>query len=211
MMMEIEIFFVATLFLNFSFSYDPAVQMPYKEILGSSSDINIIGNTIQCTDMRENIKTCAEDCFAMENQGNSCVGFLVNSTVCSLCVNLNQADVNTGLSARFTTEDRLYLLTTPNIDPNIYISMDDFDLDAETITGIGVTGTSSGITRGDLISDGKVGQAIYVHNGGRMFLNVGEPECFATLTIVMGLYQFLSGSNHLEQVVACKVSSGLIK
>ena len=58
---------ILCIFLSVCQAYDPTVIMPYKEILGSSSVINIIGNTIQCKELRSNIKTCAEDCLIKEN------------------------------------------------------------------------------------------------------------------------------------------------
>ena len=57
-------------------SYEPTVILPCKKIVGSSSDINKIGNTLQCSDMRQDIKTCAQDCYTKDDKGENCVGFL---------------------------------------------------------------------------------------------------------------------------------------
>ena len=47
--------------LNYCLSYDSTIIMPYKEI--SSSELNIIENTIQCNETRVNITICAEECW----------------------------------------------------------------------------------------------------------------------------------------------------
>ena len=158
-------------------AYDPTVIMPYKEILGSSSVINIIGNTIQCTDMRSNIKTCAEDCFTKHNRNENCVGFLTEGNNCSLCKVLNRTEVDANQFTAFTNNHKLYLLKSPEVEPDIYISMDDFDVSMGTITGNRVSGGSAAITANDLIP-GKVGQAI--HFGGRIYPAVDQPECFCS-------------------------------
>ena len=172
--------------MGYSLSFDPAILMPYKEILGSSTGISIVGNTIQCSDVRENLKTCAEDCFTKNNNRENCVGLLSNATTCLLCEVLDQISINSGASTNFRSDDKLYLLQSPTIDPDIHISMDDFDLITGDIRGTGVTGTSSGIMASDLVSHGKVGQAIYVHDGARMFLSVPQPECFCNFDYCNG-------------------------
>ena len=56
----------------------------------------------------------------------------------------------------------------------------------ETIRGKGVTGTSSNISADDLIAEGKVGQAIYLHDGNRIILNSSKPECFCNFDLCNG-------------------------
>ena len=84
------------------------------------------------------------------------------------------------------SEDKLFILQSTRVDPDIYISMDDYDLSTQTIHGKGVTGTSTGIIASDLISDGKVGQAIYLHDGNRIVLDSAQPECFCNFDLCNG-------------------------
>ena len=164
-------------------AYDPTIIMPYKEIPGSSSDISIIGNTIQCTDARADIKTCAEHCFVKNIQEENCVGFLKDGNPCFLCKVVDRAAVTANQFTTFTGNQKLYLLQNLNINPDVYISMDEFDVSSGTITGKGVSGGSVGITADDLIP-GKVGQAI--HFGGRIYPAVAQPECFCSFYYCSG-------------------------
>ena len=158
-------------------AYDPSVIMPYKEILGSSLDINKIGNNILCTDARENLQTCAEDCFLKDDKSENCVGFLQDGNSCYFCKVSNRTEIDSNLYTNFTSSHELYLLKSQKIEPNIYISMDEFDLSTGTIIGKGVSGGSNGITADDLIP-GKVGQAI--HFGGTISPSVGQQECYCS-------------------------------
>ena len=62
----------------------------------------------------------------------------------------------------------LYLLKVPEIEPNIYISMDDFNVTTGIIRGKGITGESILISADDLIP-GKVGQAIHFYSDSFSF------------------------------------------
>ena len=167
---------------NYCLSYDPTIIMSYKEI--SSSELNIIGNTVQCNKTRLNIKMCAEECFKNNKKKENCVGFLTNENNCSLCKVLDRDGINKNLNTIVSRNQVLYLLEVPEINPNIYISMEDFNLSTGNITGKGVSGESNLISAGDLI-EGKVGQAIHFHSKGRIYPRVDQPECFCSFIIVM--------------------------
>ena len=76
-------------------------------------------------------------------------------------------------------------MQTTMIEPDICLSMDDYDLSTQTLTGKGTTGTSN-ITDDDLISEGKVGQAIYLHDGNKIILDSSKPECFCNFDLCNG-------------------------
>ena len=163
--------------LKICVSYDPTIIMPYKEI--SSSELNIIGNTIQCNETRFNVKTCAAECFEMENKKENCVGFLKDGNDCSLCKVLDIEGVNSYLFTNITDNQVLYLLKSPKSKPDVAISMDNFDLNTGIITGHRVSGGSHGITADDLIP-GKVGQAIHFQRAQnkRITPAAERPGCF---------------------------------
>ena len=159
-------------------SYDPTIVMPYKKI-STTSDLNIIGNTLNCSQTRSNIQTCAENCFNMDLLKQNCLGFLKDGSggKCYLCNVINREEVNSNLYTTFTESQTLYLLKVPNVNPNVYISMEDYDINTKTITGYGVSGTSPNIGVDDLIT-GKVGQGIKF--GGWMTPGVSQPECYCS-------------------------------
>ena len=131
--MKIKVLILITFFYRYCCSYDPTIIMPYKKI--SSSELNIIGNTINCNDTRLNIKTCAEECFKMENKKENCIGFLANENNCSLCKVLVRDGVNNNLNTIISDSQVLYLLKVPEIDSNIYISMDRKGVSGESESG----------------------------------------------------------------------------
>ena len=202
---------VMTINLHYCLSYDPTVMMPYKEI--PSSELNITGNTIQCNETRFNIKTCAKECFEMENKKENCVGFLANENNCSLCKVLDRDGINNNLNTIISDSQVLYLLKVPEIDPNIYISMDDFNLSTGVVKGNRVKGGSTLISADDLIS-GKVGQAIHFHSGGRMYPAVDQPECFCSFYYCNGTMSLSlwarSYTAVFQHVITPRDDSGLV-
>ena len=98
-------------------SFDPTIILPYQRI--SPSELNIIGNTIQCNETRSNIKTCAEECFEMENEKDNCVGFLQDGNNCLLCKVLDRDGVNSYLFTNITDNQILYILKSPRDKPNV--------------------------------------------------------------------------------------------
>ena len=199
------------------FLFDPAAEMPFTEILGSSTQINTIGNSLKCADERNETRTCAVDCFTNSEQGEECAGFLQRGATCYLCEVLDASEINSGEGTQIMSEDKLYILQSTKVDPDVYISMDDYDLSSETITGIGVTGTSSGITASDLILDGKVGQAIYLHDGNRIVLDSTQPECFCyfdlcngTLSVSFWVRSFGTTARLQSIIRTLNVNNGLV-
>ena len=154
--------------------------MPYAKILGSStSHVNIIKNSIQCSESTKNIKLAAETCFEKLHNGDNCVGFLKSGKNVFLCNVLSRNESSANTFTTIASNQTLFLLKVPEITPDVHISMDEFNLNTGTITGKGVSGGSHGITADDLIP-GKVGQAINFHSGGRIYPAVEQPECFCS-------------------------------
>ena len=205
-MIQLHLFKFFLLMFESTLSFNPAIEMPFTEILGSSSQINTIGNSLKCEDGRNETKSCAVDCLRQNGQGAKCAGFLQrNTTNCYLCEVIDASEIDSGEGTTIMSDDKLYILQSARVDPDIYISMDDYDLSTQTIQGKGVTGKSSGINASDLISDGKVGQAIYLHDGNRIVLIQQNPNASVTLTCAMGHCQYCFGSSHLEPLIKYKL------
>ena len=171
------------LFVTVSSSFDSTVIMPYKKI--PPTDVAKIENFIQCSEAYINIKTCAEECFKKASQGLNCVGLLKDGNNCYLCKFLNRTEINANFYTTITNNHVLYLIKSPKIDPNIYISMDEIDLNTSTITAQGVSGGIHGITANDIIS-GKKGQAIHLHGGRHIYPTVPQPECYCSYSYCNG-------------------------
>ena len=199
-------------------SFNPTIEMPFMEILGSSSQINTIGISLKCANEKNETRACAVGCLTRNGQGELCVGFLQRgTTTCYLCEVLDASEIDSGEGTQIMPEDKLYILQGTRVDPDIYISMDDYDLSTQTIQGKGVTGTSSGINASDLISDGKVDQAIYLHDGNRIVLDSTQPECFCnfdlcngTLSVSLWIKSF--GTSNKVQVIirSYNATNGLV-
>ena len=96
-----------------------------------------------------------------------------------LCKVLDRDGVNSYLFTNITDNQVLYILKSPKDNPNVYISMDEYNLTTRKISGYRVSGGSGSISAGNLIP-GKVGQAIYFHSAARIFPTVEQPECFCS-------------------------------
>ena len=142
-------------------SYDPSIMMPYEKISGSSSEVSKIEETIQCTDARSSTKTCAEDCFSIFENGENCIGFLVDRNEdCFLCKATGTTEINGGQNTNIENDDILYLLLHSLIEPDIYLSMDDLDLTTRTLIGHGASGRLVGASYQWHVIEGRVGKAV---------------------------------------------------
>ena len=217
-MTQLQLLNFLLLMFESALSFNPAIEMPFTEILGSSSQINTIGNSLKCTNKRNGTKSCAVDCLRQNGQGEKCAGFLQrNTTNCYICEVLDASEMDSGEGTQIMPEDKLFIVQSIKIDPNIYISMDDYDLSTQTIQGKGVTGTSFGINASDLISDGKVGQAIYLHDKNRIILDSVKPKCFCNFdlcngTLSVSLWVKSFGTSNKDQFIirSYNVSNGLV-
>ena len=185
-MIPLKLFYFLLLVFEPVMLFDPATEMPFTEVLGSSTKINPIWNSLKCADGQNNTEACAVECWTKNEQGEKCIGFLQRGTNCYLCKVLQTYEIDSGEGTEFTPEDKLYILQSLRNGPEVYISMDEYDLSTQTIKSRGVTGISSNITADDLISEGKVGQAIYFHSGGNIILNSSQPECFCNFDLCNG-------------------------
>ena len=218
-MTKLQLFNFFLLMLESGHSFDPAIEMPFTEILGSSLQINTIGNLLQCANERNGTKSCAVDCLRQNGQGEKCAGFLQrNTTNCYICEVLDASEIDSGEGTQIMPEDKLYILQSTRVDPDIYLSMDDYDLSSQTIQGRGVTGTSFVINASDLISDGKVGQAIYLHDKNRIILDSVQPDCFCNFelcngTLSVSLWVKSFGTSNKDQFIirSYNVTNGLVR
>ena len=215
-MTSLELFHFLLFVLVPVLSFNPEIKMPFTKILDSSKKVNPIGNSLKCIDQWNDTRTCAEECFSNNQQRELCFGFLKRGTNCYVCEVLDASEIDAGEGTQILPEDKLYLLQTTRIDPDIYLSMDDYDLSTQTLRGKGVTGTSSNITNDDLISEGKVGQAIYLHDGNKIILDSAKPECFCnfdlcngTLSVSFWVKSFGTSNRSQHIIRSYNVSNGL--
>ena len=199
-----------SLFVTICSSYDPTVIMPYREI--PSSDIDKIGNSLQCSDPYANIKACAEGCFKKSSQGLNCVGFLNDGNGCKLCKVLSRDEVNGNSYTIVNNSETLYLLKSPKIEADIYISMEDIDLNTNTITGKGVSGGLHSISANEIVT-GKKGQAIHFHGGRHIYTSVPQPDCYCSFDYCNGTstlsYWTRSYSTGYQEVFTSQLPIGL--
>ena len=114
---KVPVMFVVSLFLLcVEAEYRPEQFMPYRKILGTSDDVNIFNNTVRCTDTKQTLRECSDECFKMKHLGQNCVGFLrSNGTTCELC-ETNGAGDHTPITPGHT----FYLLQSEALKPNIH-------------------------------------------------------------------------------------------
>ena len=137
--------------------YKPEQFMPYRKILGTSDDVNIFENTISCTNTRQTLRVCSDECFKMKHLGQNCVGFLTsNRTTCGLCETTGAGDHTPS-----TPEHIFYLLQGETLKPNIHIDMEGINLATSTITGVGVSGTLAFVFPPTISVHGQMEHTIY--------------------------------------------------
>ena len=161
--------------------YRPEQLMPYRKIQGTDSDVNIISNTVKCVDTRQTLRDCSEECFKKRHSGDMCVGFLTSDgATCELCEPTGGAD-HTLISPGHT----LYLLQGEAPIPNIHLDMEGIDLGSNTVTGVGVNGTTTNLMQDDLFQ-GIIGQSVRFLNGKRIVATVDTPQCFCSADYCQG-------------------------
>ena len=112
----------------------------------------------------------------MKHLGQNCVGFLTNNgTTCELCETTGAGD-HTSIAPEHT----FYLLQGEALKPNIHIDMEGIDLDAGTITGVGVSGTPTGFAEDDIGEREDGTHYLRFSGGARLAPQVSQPECYCS-------------------------------
>ena len=173
---KVPVMFVVSLFLLcVEAEYRPEQFMPYRKILGTSDDVNIFNNTVRCTNTKQSLRECSDECFKMKHLGQNCVGFLrSNRTTCELCETTRAGD-----HTPITPGHTFYLLQSEALKPNIHIDMEGMDIDAGTITGVGVSGTMIGVGNDDVFQ-GIKGTSLRFSGNERLMPQVPQPECYCS-------------------------------
>ena len=194
------IFVVSFFFLCVKAEYRPEQFMPFRKIPGNFDDVSIFENTIKCTTTKQTLRECSDECFKMEHLGQNCVGFLTSNGTCDLCETTGGED-HTSITPGHT----FYLLQGEALKPNIHIDMEGIDLDAGTITGVGVSGTIFGVGSDDVFQ-GIKGTSLRFSNTERLMLQTPQPECYCSsdycngkITLSFWIAPF---SSHLQHIVA---------
>ena len=198
---EVRVLLVVSLFLlGMEGKYRPEQFMPYRKILGASDDVNIFENTIMCTNTKQTLRECSDQCFKMKHSGQNCVGFLTSDgTTCDLCETTGAGD-HTSITPGHT----FYLLLGETLKPNIHIDMEGINLVTSTITGVGVSGPLAGISSNDIGTRGDGTQYLRFFGGERLMPQVPQPECYCSadycngkLTLSLWMQPFQDNLQHI--------------
>ena len=138
------------------------IQMPYKEISGSSPEITMVGKTLTCIEDMPSIKDCFLGCFNKSQYGLGCPGFYTNGNICKLCRITSESEIQSGAYTTFASTGTLYVLQDSILTPEIFVDFETYE--NTTINGIGTTGTIvSGIASDH--TSGKNNKGLYIHGG----------------------------------------------
>ena len=160
--------------VTFTKGFNPEIQMPYKVISGSSTtQISVIGSTLNCNEQRNSLKECATECYN-RSLTTGCPGFYTNTTqngICHLCHPSSSA-------TSFSNDDVLYVLRTKWAVPEV--SMDFENYTSNTIYGTGTEGTKVRLTESDHVT-GVREMGLRVHGNGYVRLLGSGTECWTNL------------------------------
>ena len=199
-LMKFRVVFLFSFFVIFlKGECKPEQFMPYRKILGTSDDVNIFENIIRCTNTKQTLRECSDQCFKMKHSGQNCVGFLTSDgTTCDLCETPGAGD-----HTPITPGHTFYLLQGEPLKPKIYIDMEGIDVGAGTITGVGVSGTMFGIGNDDVFQ-GIKGTSLRFSNSERLMPQVPQPECYCSadycngeMTLSFWMQPFSSNLQHI--------------
>ena len=168
--------------VHVSSGFRPHIQMPYLKISGSATtEITKIGSTLTCDEQRNSLKDCATECFERSSTNTGCPGFYVDGSqneFCFLCHVSSRAEIVGNSSTNIGDNDLLYLLKTKSSYANLSLSFHNYT--GSNIYGDNIIGTGSGIADSDHVS-GIKDEALYLHDGGEVFLPGSGTECWTNL------------------------------
>ena len=170
----------------------------------STSEIDSIGETLNCNEQRNSLKECATECYNRSSTNTGCPGFYTDTTqndVCHLCHAATSSEPNTS----FNSDDILYLLTTRRVVPEVSIDFDNYTSD--TIYGTGTEGTIIGLAGSDHVT-GVKGKGLYVHGGGKVRITGSGTECWTTLDLCSSGMTASSWFKPTSLVISVIISTG---
>ena len=181
-MFQIRLLLVKILNIYMVLSFKPDIQMPFTKISGSSTlEINKIESTLTCDEERNSLEDCATECFERSLTNTGCPGFYVDGSQnenCFLCNISSWTEIAENSYTSFHSDDLLYLLKSKSVSPETTLGFDNYT--GSTIYGKKLVGTASGIADSDHVS-GINGKALYLHDGGKVFLPGSGTDCWTNL------------------------------
>ena len=148
---------------------------PYHVLNYGNSQVALIAKTIECSDARPTVDTCANDCFNKEKSGEQCIGFIGHgSGGCSLC---QPIDTISSVFTNIINGESLYILQKQRKQPDVHIPLNGIPGQANFLSGKTsiITPDASHVL---LEINGKENRSIQFQNGGNLGITLSEPECF---------------------------------
>ena len=147
---------------------------PYYVMNSSNPEANVVEETMECTQVRSTVDTCAEECFNREKSGVQCIGFIGHgSGSCTLCQPRNSSSEYTSI----VSSDTLYILQKQRKEPDLHISLNNVQGQALFRSGKSSVVAPNKFEELSLTS-GKENQAVKFLNGGNLGITVSESDCF---------------------------------
>ena len=154
--------------------FNMKITFPFTKMTMKSKLYDKLNLRLNCNNMYQNIRKCAEQCYFKEKYGNGCLGFIRSKTTkkCYICnpniLASNYTDIN--------KNHLFYILKYKKKKPVMYLPLDADNITDATVKGDGVTGTL--ILKGNTqVQDGKVNQGLHVSNSGRLVIDGMADEC----------------------------------
>ena len=160
----------------------PEIQIPYKVILGTSSqEINKIASTLTCNEQRNFIKDCATECVNRSLSSSGCPGFYTDRTqnnMCYICHVSYVTEIQANDYTSFSSNNKLYILQSKSVTPDVSMDFDNYA--GNTFYGKNLLGTAINVNPSDYVS-GIHNEGLHLHDGGNVRLTGSGTKCWTNL------------------------------
>ena len=115
--------------------------MPYEPISGGTVEQSVLNSTLTCDELRNSLQDCATECYNKSLSDSGCPGFYTDTTqsnTCYICHVSNITEVQDSMYKTFGNNDKLYLLKSKPVTPDVWMSFDSHT--GNTVSGIGIIG-----------------------------------------------------------------------
>ena len=114
---------IISILLLFGKVFNMKITFPFTKMTMKSKLYNKLNLRLNCNNMYQNIRKCAEQCYFKEKHGNGCLGFIRSKTTekCYICKPAVNSDILASNYTEINSNHLVYILKSKKKKPVMYL------------------------------------------------------------------------------------------
>ena len=134
---------IISIVLLFDEVLNTKITFPFTKITAKSKTYYKLNLKLNCNNMYQNIRKCAEQCYFKEKNGTGCLGFIRSKTTktCYICKPVTNSNILASSYTEINNNHLVYILKYKKKNPVMYLPLEGDNITDTTVIGDGIAGT----------------------------------------------------------------------